>query len=48
MTRMDAYPIPSIERMIKKIAYAKYISTIDLTKGYWQIPLGTSTILFKG
>ena len=44
VTKMDAYPIPSMERMIEKIASAKYISTIDLTKGYWQIPLETSTI----
>ena len=44
VTKMDAYPIPSMERMIEKVASAKYISTIDLTKGYWQIPLETSTI----
>ena len=44
VTNMNAYPIPSMERMIEKIASAKYISTIDLTKGYWQIPLETSTI----
>ena len=44
VTKMDAYPIPSMERMIEKIASAKYISTMDLTKGYWQIPLETSTI----
>lgn len=44
VTKMDAYPIPSMEKMIDKIASAKYISTIDLTKGYWQIPLETSTI----
>ena len=44
VTKMDAYPIPSMEKMIEKIASAKYISTIDLTKGYWQIPLETSTI----
>ena len=31
MTKMDAYPFPSMERMIKKIASAKYIGTIDLT-----------------
>ena len=43
VTKMDAYPIPSMERMIEKVASAKYISTIDLTKGYWQIPLETST-----
>ena len=44
VTKMDAYPIPSMERMIEKVPFAKYISTIDLTKGYWQIPLETSTI----
>ena len=44
VTKMDAYPIPSMEKMIETIASAKYISTIDLTKGYWQIPLETSTI----
>ena len=44
VTKMDAYPIPSMERMIDKVASAKYNSTIDLTKGYWQIPLETSTI----
>ena len=35
VTKMDAYPISSMEKMIEKIASAKYISTIDLTKGYW-------------
>jgi len=44
VTKMDAYPIPSMERMIEKVARAKYISTLDLTKGYWQIPLEESTI----
>ena len=38
VTKVDVYPIPLVERMIVKIASAKYISTIDLTKGYWQIP----------
>ena len=36
VTKMDAYPIPSMERVIEKITSAKYISTIDLTKGYWE------------
>jgi hypothetical protein len=44
VTKMDAYPIPSMDRMIEKVTKAKYISTLDLTKGYWQIPLADSTI----
>ena len=38
VTKMDAYPIPRTDQMLEKIAKAKFISTIDLTKGYWQIP----------
>jgi hypothetical protein len=41
---MDAYPIPRTEQMLEKIATVKFISTIDLTKGYWQIPLDEQTI----
>ena len=37
--KMDAYPLPRMEGMIEKVARAKYISTLDLTKGYWQIPI---------
>ena len=42
--KMDAYPIPSMDRMIEKVAAAKYITTLDLTKGYWQIPREESAI----
>ena len=44
VTKMDAYPIPSMERMIENVALAKYINIIDLTKGHLQIPLETSAI----
>ena len=33
VTKMDVYPIPSMEKMIEKITSAKCISTLDLTKG---------------
>ena len=41
---MDAYPIPRTDQMLEKIATARFISTIDLTKGYWQIPLEEQAI----
>lgn len=44
ITEMDAYPMPRMDRMLDKIGKAKYITTLDLTKGYWQIPLEGSTI----
>ena len=39
ITEFDAYPIPRIDELIDEAGNAKYISTIDLTKGYWQVTL---------
>ncbi|GBM40213.1 Transposon Ty3-G Gag-Pol polyprotein [Araneus ventricosus] len=33
------FPLPNIEERVEKVAAAKYITVIDLAKGYWQIPL---------
>ena len=38
-TRADAYPMPRIEDMIDQLGKAKYLTTLDLTKGYWQVPV---------
>ena len=40
-TKMDAYPMPRIEDILDRVGKAKFISTIDLTRGYWQVPLAT-------
>ena len=38
-TKFDAYPMPRIEEVLESIGSAAIISTLDLAKGYWQIPL---------
>ncbi|GFS48639.1 retrovirus-related Pol polyprotein from transposon 17.6 [Trichonephila inaurata madagascariensis] len=38
ITRTKFFPLPNIEELIEKVS-AKYISVLDLTRGYWQIPL---------
>lgn len=35
----DAYPLPRINAILEKLRPAKYISTLDLKQGYWQVPL---------
>ena len=38
-TVFDAEPIPNPELVLSRLGKAKYISKMDLTKGFWQIPI---------
>lgn len=42
-TEKDAYPLPHINAILENLRGAKYISTIDLKQGYWQVPLSPSS-----
>ena len=37
--RVDSYPMPCIDELIKRLCKAELITTIDLTKGNWQVPV---------
>ncbi len=37
--QFDAYPMPRVDDLLERIGRAKYITTLDLCKGYWQLPL---------
>ncbi|KMQ91260.1 reverse ribonuclease integrase [Lasius niger] len=39
VTENDAYPLPHITTTLDKLRGARYLSTLDLKNGYWQIPL---------
>lgn len=38
-TVFDPVPMPRMDEVLNKVSKAKYISKLDLTKGYWQVPL---------
>ena len=38
VTVFDAEPMPNMEEIFTKIAGQKYISKLDLIRGYWQVP----------
>ncbi|XP_077962421.1 uncharacterized protein LOC144410313 isoform X1 [Gasterosteus aculeatus] len=40
-SQFDAYPMPRVDELIDRLGTARFISTLDLTKGYWQVPLTT-------
>ena len=39
VSEFDAYPMPRVDEILNRLGQANYISSIDMTKGYWQIPL---------
>lgn len=39
VTRHDSYPLPRVDRILSSLRGAKFISSIDLRKAFWQIPL---------
>ena len=38
-SHFDAYPMPRLEDLIECLGEARFITTLDLCKGYWQVPL---------
>ena len=41
VSQFDAYPMPRVDDLIDQIGQlqAKFIFTLDLTRGYWQVPV---------
>ncbi len=42
VSEFDGYPMPRVDELLDRLGRARYISTLDLKKGYWQIPLSDS------
>ncbi len=43
VSQFDSYPTPRISDLIDRLGQSKYLTTMDLSKGYWQIPLTQSS-----
>ena len=39
VTLFDAYPAPHIDELFEQLGDAEYISRLDMSKGYFQVPL---------
>uniref|UniRef100_A0A8C4RKU8 ribonuclease H n=1 Tax=Erpetoichthys calabaricus TaxID=27687 RepID=A0A8C4RKU8_ERPCA len=42
VSKFDAYPMPRVDDLLGRLGNAQFLTTLDLTKGYWQIPLTSS------
>lgn len=39
VTKPDCYPLPRVEDCVDHVGSARYVTKLDLLKGYWQVPL---------
>ena len=39
VSQIDAYPMPRVDEMLDRLGKAHFICTMDLTRGYWQVPV---------
>ena len=37
--KFDPYPMPRVDDLVERLGKAKFLTTLDLCKGYWQVPL---------
>lgn len=44
VTIPDAHPMPRIDDLIDRVGHATYLTKIDLSRGYWQVPLDERSI----
>ena len=42
-SQMDAYPMPRIDYLIDWLGKAKFITTLDLARGYVQVPMASTS-----
>ena len=43
VTEFDPYVMPRIDEILDEVTSARYITTLDLTKGFYQVPLDPAT-----
>lgn len=44
ITVPDPFPLPRIEDLIDRVGQAKYLTKIDMTRGYWQVSLDAESV----
>ena len=44
VTVRDPFPLPRVEDLLDRVGKSKYLTKLDMTRGYWQVPLDEESI----
>jgi len=44
ITQPDPYPLPRVEDLLDRLGHAKFLTKLDMTRGYWQVPLDDPSV----
>jgi len=44
VTVPDPFPIPRVEDLLDRVGQSRYLTKLDMTRGYWQVPLDAASI----
>ena len=44
VTVPDPFPLPRVEDLLDRVGQARYLTKLDMTRGYWQVPLDEESV----
>jgi len=44
VTTADPFPMPRVDDLIDRVGKAKFLTKVDMTRGYWQVPLDDDSV----
>jgi len=44
VTVPDPFPLPRVEDLFDRVGQARYLTKLDITRGYWQVPLDEESV----
>ena len=47
ISQTNAYPMPRIDDLLDRLGQAHFLSTLNLTRGYWQVPMAQTSCQIK-
>ncbi len=42
-SKVDPYPMPRVDEPFDKLEHAKFLTTLDCARDYWQVPMAASS-----